>query len=279
MEIKLILRDQSVIKFKESQNKLATDFVNQIKFIFQIEGDWKDKKLVAQFSQKVCSVDEQAPEQIEKSMPIENGSVLLPKEFAQYPGILFVSVFGKVAGEVTMFTSIPTEYQIVPSGFISNAEEPIPPTPNLYDELLSSLRQTETNISQKAEEVAQSANKVEEAQRTAQEAKNIADTIQANAEAGLYNGKDGTNGLDGKDGKDGVNGLDGKDGIDGKSAYEIAVDNGYSGTEVEWLESLKGKQGDSYILTETDKQDIANIVNEMFAAEVINAINESGVLD
>lgn len=27
----------------------------------------------------------------------------------------------------------------------------------------------------------------------------------------------------------------------GKSAYEIAVENGFGGTEVEWLESLKGK--------------------------------------
>ncbi len=29
--------------------------------------------------------------------------------------------------------------------------------------------------------------------------------------------------------------------LDGKSAYEIAVKNGYSGTEEEWLESLKGE--------------------------------------
>ena len=31
---------------------------------------------------------------------------------------------------------------------------------------------------------------------------------------------------------------------EGKSAYEIAVKNGFSGTEVEWLESLKGGKGD-----------------------------------
>ncbi len=30
------------------------------------------------------------------------------------------------------------------------------------------------------------------------------------------------------------------DGFQGKSAYEIAVDNGFSGSEQEWLESLKG---------------------------------------
>lgn len=29
----------------------------------------------------------------------------------------------------------------------------------------------------------------------------------------------------------------------GKSAYEIAVDNGFKGTETEWLESLKGADG------------------------------------
>ena len=32
--------------------------------------------------------------------------------------------------------------------------------------------------------------------------------------------------------------------IDGKSAYEVAVEEGFVGTEVEWLASLKGKDGD-----------------------------------
>ena len=32
-------------------------------------------------------------------------------------------------------------------------------------------------------------------------------------------------------------------GENGKSAYEIAVDNGFEGTEAEWLESLKGEDG------------------------------------
>ena len=34
-------------------------------------------------------------------------------------------------------------------------------------------------------------------------------------------------------------------GTAGKSAYEIAVDNGFKGTEEEWLESLKGEQGEA----------------------------------
>ena len=33
----------------------------------------------------------------------------------------------------------------------------------------------------------------------------------------------------------------------GKSAYEIAVDNGFVGTETEWLESLKGVDGTTFI--------------------------------
>lgn len=33
-------------------------------------------------------------------------------------------------------------------------------------------------------------------------------------------------------------------GQDGKSAYEIAVDNGFVGDETEWLASLRGPQGE-----------------------------------
>lgn len=35
-------------------------------------------------------------------------------------------------------------------------------------------------------------------------------------------------------------GTSGQDGADGKSAYEIAVDYGFEGTEQEWIESLGG---------------------------------------
>ena len=38
----------------------------------------------------------------------------------------------------------------------------------------------------------------------------------------------------------GQKGADGADGKDGKSAYEIAVEHGFQGSESEWLESLKG---------------------------------------
>ena len=41
-----------------------------------------------------------------------------------------------------------------------------------------------------------------------------------------------------------LEGSGGGTGTAGKSAYEIAVDNGFVGTETEWLESLKGEHGD-----------------------------------
>lgn len=53
-------------------------------------------------------------------------------------------------------------------------------------------------------------------------------------------GSDGTDGVDGTNGTNGTNGLDG---ADGDSAYQIAVANGFVGTEVEWLASLQGSDG------------------------------------
>ena len=44
-------------------------------------------------------------------------------------------------------------------------------------------------------------------------------------------------------GDKGENGTNGTNGTTGKSAYEIAVENGFNGTEAEWLESLKGANG------------------------------------
>ena len=56
-------------------------------------------------------------------------------------------------------------------------------------------------------------------------------------------GIDGKDGADGLPGKDGVDGEPGANGTDGKSAYIIAVEHGFTGTETEWLASLKGADG------------------------------------
>ena len=48
----------------------------------------------------------------------------------------------------------------------------------------------------------------------------------------------------GPQGPPGEDGIIGADGADGQSAYEIAVANGFDGTEAEWLESLDGATAD-----------------------------------
>lgn len=56
-----------------------------------------------------------------------------------------------------------------------------------------------------------------------------------------------TNGKDGTNGQDGQNGQDGKD---GKSAYEMAVANGYQGTLEQWLEMIGSTCGNSHSFVE-----------------------------
>ena len=56
-------------------------------------------------------------------------------------------------------------------------------------------------------------------------------------------GEKGADGKDGAEGAAGADGADGADGANGKSAYELAVDNGFTGTEAEWVASLQGKDG------------------------------------
>lgn len=54
---------------------------------------------------------------------------------------------------------------------------------------------------------------------------------------------DGVKGEKGDTGAKGADGKDGTNGTNGKSAYQIAVDEGYTGTESEWITSLKGATG------------------------------------
>ena len=53
----------------------------------------------------------------------------------------------------------------------------------------------------------------------------------------------GDPGRPGTPGKQGPPGRDGDPGSPGLSAYEVALENGFVGTEEEWLESLKGEPG------------------------------------
>jgi hypothetical protein len=56
-------------------------------------------------------------------------------------------------------------------------------------------------------------------------------------------GSQGPKGDKGDPGENGIDGSNGSDGLPGASAYEVAVANGFVGTEAEWLLSLVGEQG------------------------------------
>lgn len=58
-------------------------------------------------------------------------------------------------------------------------------------------------------------------------------------------GEQGEQGQQGVQGVKGDTGATGANGQDGKSAYQIALDNGFVGTQAEWLASLKGDKGDT----------------------------------
>lgn len=68
--------------------------------------------------------------------------------------------------------------------------------------------------------------------------------------------------------------INGRDGIDGKSAYELAVENGFKGSEQEWLESLRYDHSDEFKqLAEQVKQDANSAADSATKAE--NAMNEA----
>lgn len=83
-------------------------------------------------------------------------------------------------------------------------------------------------------------------------------------------GQPGQQGLPGRDGKDGRDGVDGQPGQQGpagpagepgQSAYQMALEYGFEGTPLEWLESLRGEE---YELTQ---EDLDYIIDEVLAAE------------
>jgi hypothetical protein len=69
-------------------------------------------------------------------------------------------------------------------------------------------------------------------------------------------------GFDGDAGSNGQDGQGGTPGSDGASAYQVAVSNGFTGSEAEWLQSLIGPQGDpgvAFSISET--KDVAYVIN------------------
>ena len=168
-----------MMKFLVKQQKIevlereviASDQIAFVSVKFVFDGAWKVLHKVVQFTQ--CE------ETYNLVLGTEGTTCLLPAEL--HPGAVKMSLFGYDAESDTTLraTTIPVPLHIRPSGFVEDGATPIPPTPDLYTQLLKKLSEMQT----------------------------------------------------------------GANGKDGRSAYEIAIENGFVGTAAEWLESLKGRDG------------------------------------
>ena len=81
----------------------------------------------------------------------------------------------------------------------------------------------------------------------------------------------------GKDGKDGEDAEPAQNGNDGKSAYQIAVDNGFTGTVTQWLEELKGEPGTGLQVNATGELAELHAYDDekagfVFAASVVDSV-------
>lgn len=91
-------------------------------------------------------------------------------------------------------------------------------------------------------------------------------------------GKDGRDGKDGKDGKPGLDGKDGKDGCNGLSAYEIAVKQGFEGTEKEWIDRITNSGGKSYLRQLTAINQRINQLYEEIKEVPEDALTQASIL-
>ena len=76
-----------------------------------------------------------------------------------------------------------------------------------------------------------------------------------------------------------VSSVKGDPGQDGKSAYEIAVDHGYSGTEEDWIKNLGSSFDDSALQTAINKNktDISNLSTDLINSQSIISQNTSKI--
>ena len=138
-----------------------------------------------------------------------------------------MSLFGYDAESDTTVraTTVPVTLHIRQSGFVEDSATPIPPTPDLYTQLLKKLSEMQTGANGKdgrsAYEIAIENGFVG---TVAEWLESLKGRDGIDGKDGLP-GKDGKDGADGLPGKDGTNGKDGRDGIDGKDGVSPDLTN------------------------------------------------------
>ena len=240
---------------------LASDQIAFVSVKFVFDGAWKTLHKVVQFTQ--CE------ETYNLVLGTEGTTCLLPAEL--HPGAVKMSLFGYDAESDTTLraTTVPVTLHIRPSGFVEDGATSIPPTPDLYTQLLKKLDEKAAGL-QNGKDGFSPKVKAEQ-----MESGVVITIVDADGEtsATLHNGANGEKGTDGKSayqiaveqgyqgsesdwlsslkgdkgekGNTGAKGNPGQNGAEGKSAYAIAVEHGYENSEDEWLLSLKGEKGDT----------------------------------
>ena len=260
--IKFLVKGQNIETLEHEI--IAADQIAFVKIHFAFDNNWKPLHKVVQFTQDEITYN--------RVLGTENTSCFLPAELTA--GTVKMSLFGydAEATETVRATTVVKTLHIRPSGFESENSN-VPPTPDLYQQLLQKIQSASKGTDGKsAYEIAVEHGFVGTETDWLESLKGI-------------DGKNGADGLPGKDGKNGTDGLPGRDGIngsDGKSAYIIAVEHGFSGTENEWLQSLKGADGRDGITPDMSdyatKADIAELQEQIRQISGISYISvfESG---
>lgn len=244
-------------------------FVN-LKFIF--DGDWKKFHKVVQFTQ--CD------ETYNRVLGTDGISCLLPSEL--HAGAVRMSVFGYDAENINGLraTTVPVTLNVRPSGFVGDGTEEIPPTPDLYTQLLQKLEEKASYLQNgvdgkdglSAYEIAQNNGFTGTPVQWLESLKgDKGDTGKQGVKGDKGDkgdtGKQGIQGEKGDKGATGEKGIKGDTGADGKSAYDVWLSHGNSGTETDFLNSLKGEKGDkgdtgsASVDTEKIEEQLAELTN------------------
>ena len=217
-----------MMKFLVKQQKIevlereviASDQIAFVSVKFVFDGTWKTLHKVVQFTQ--CE------ETYNLVLGTKGTTCLLPAEL--HPGAVKMSLFGYDAESDTTLraTTVPVTLHIRPSGFVADGDTPIPPTPDLYTQLLKKLSEMQAGANGKdgrsAYEIATENGFVGTVAEWLESLKGR-DGIDGKDGLPGKDGKDGLPGKDGTNGKDGLPGKDGRDGRDGKDGVSPDLTN------------------------------------------------------
>lgn len=262
--IKFLVKGQNIETLEHEI--IAADQIAFVKIHFVFDNNWKPLHKVVQFTQDEITYN--------RVLGTENTSCFLPAELTA--GTVKMSLFGydAEATETVRATTVVKTLHIRPSGF-EGENNNLPPTPDLYQQLLEKISEKGKD-GKSAFEIAVEHGFVGTEVEWLESLKGVDGKDGVNGKDGC-DGRNGVDGLPGKDGKNVADGLPGCDGIDGKSAYIIAVEHGFSGTETEWLQSLKGADGKDGITPDMSnyatKADIAELQKQIENISVIHYIS------